>query len=119
MFGEMGISLSFGQWEEMVLQVHQICVPSFFDDPSIFEDQDVVAFLDSAQPVGDWYGGLILESWLEVIEHDFLGICVQGTGELIEQVERWVADQASTEGDSLLLATWHLHSFLSNLLLKT
>lgn len=37
----------------MVLQVHQICVPSFFDDPSIFEDQDVVAFLDSAQPVGD------------------------------------------------------------------
>lgn len=88
----MGISLSFSQWEEMVLQLHQICVPSLFDDPSIFKNQDVIAFLDSTQSMGDWYGGLILQGWLKVIEHDFLGICIQSAGELVEKVKSWVAD---------------------------
>lgn len=45
----------------MVLQVHQFCILSLLDDPSVLEDQDMVTFLHGAQSMSNRYGSLVLQ----------------------------------------------------------
>lgn len=88
---------------------------SLFGDPAVFEDEDLVRFLDGLETVGDDDNGATLEEIMEGNVDLLLREAVERAGRLVKNDDLGILDEYLGNGETLALSSGEPHSFFSNL----
>ena len=91
--------------EETVILGSKIGESTFLDDLSILDDSEARASLHSSQSMSDDNRGAVLHDAIEGLLYEALRLFVKGTRSFVEKQDLRVADDGSSDRDSLLLAT--------------
>src|SRR6267143_2155231 len=77
---------------------------SFFDDPPTVEHNNAISKAHGAQTVGDHQGGAVPGGGFQRINNQPFGCGVEAAGWLIKNQNRRIAQDGSSDGNSLLLS---------------
>ncbi len=85
------------------LEEEKFLVGSFLNNPSFFHNTDPVGVSDGGEPVGDNHGGAVFHQVFDgLLDLDFR-FGVEGGGGLIEDEDRGVFDQGTSNRQTLSL----------------
>ena len=99
--------------EETVILGGEIGESTFLDDLSILDDSEARASLHSRQSMSDDNRSAVLHDAIEGLLYEALRLFVKGTRSFVEKQDLRVADDGSSDRDSLLLATGETNSTLT------
>ena len=93
----------------------EVVVSSTLHDLTVLHDDDLVSVTDSAQSVSNDDDRLLstVDQLVQGLLHLVLGLSIQSGGGLVEQKNLRLADQGTSNGDALLLATGEFDSSLA------
>lgn len=86
-----------------------------FGDPTVFEDEDLVRFLDRLETVGDDDDSTTSEEVVEGNVDLLLRKAVKRAGRLVEDDDLGILDEYLGDGETLALPSGESDSFLSDL----
>ena len=94
----------------------EVVVSSTLHDLTVLHDDDLVSVTDSAQSVSNDDDRLLstVDQLVQGLLHLVLGLSIQSGGGLVEQKNLRLADQSTSNGDALLLATGEFDSSLAD-----
>ena len=88
---------------------------SFFFYSTVIEDEDLIAFFNSAQSMGNNDGGSSSHGFVKSGGYFCLAVFIKCRRSLIKKEHLWFSDDGSSDSDSLLLTSGEFTSFKSAL----
>ena len=100
----MGLVLEMMQTKVLSTEVDQFLVGALFDNLSLFEEDDAIGIPYGREAVSDDEGGAVFHKALQCLKNQRLGLGVEGAGWLIENQNRRVLEQSTSNGQALAFA---------------
>ena len=101
----VSLLLHFMQFFVVAVLGEQPLVGAAFYDAPVMDHTDLIGILDRTQTVGDGYSGTCLHQTFEGILYQSLTFCIEGGGGFVEDKDRGIFQDGTSDGDTLALTT--------------
>ncbi len=83
--------------------LQELLVGAAIDQPTCFDDQDLIRLPDRRQPMGDHERGAAPKQRRQCLLDESLGLGIQVRGRLVKDQDRGILEQRPRDGQALLL----------------